>query len=191
MGYKVVVGISNKHLHVSQADLEALFGKGYELTVFKDLGQPGQYACHEKVDVAGPKGVLKGVRILGPVRSNTQIELSMTDARSIGIDAPIRESGDVAGSPGARLIGPAGEVDLKEGVIVALRHIHLTEEQAKEAGVRDKEFVSVKFEGPRAAVFDNVLIRANVNYSGEIHLDTDEGNAAGISTGAMGEIIKE
>jgi len=191
MGYKVVVGISNKHLHVSQADLEALFGKGYELTVFKDLGQPGQYACNEKVDIVGPKGTLKGIRILGPVRPNTQIELSMTDARSIGIDAPIRESGDVAGTPGAKLVGPAGEVDLKEGVIVALRHVHLTEEQAKEAGVKDKEFVSLKFEGPRAVIFDNVLIRANVNYEGEIHLDTDEGNAAGVSTGAIGEIIKK
>ncbi len=190
MGYKIIVGISNKHLHVSQADLEALFGKGHELTVFKELGQPGQYACEEKVDIIGSKGSLKGMRILGPVRPNTQIELSMTDARSIGINAPIRESGDVAGSPGARLVGPAGEIDLKEGVIVALRHIHLTEQEAKDAGVKDKEFVSLKFEGPRAAVFEKVLIRVNVNYAGECHLDTDEGNAAGLSTGSMGEIIK-
>ncbi len=191
MGYKIAVGISNKHLHLSQADLETLFGKGHELTVFKDLGQPGQYACQEKVDVVGPKGTLKGIRILGPVRSATQVELSMTDARSIGINAPIRESGDVAGSPGAKLIGPAGEVELKEGIIVALRHIHMTEQQALEAGVKDKEFVSLRFEGPRAVTFDKVLIRANVNYAGEIHLDTDEGNAAGASTGDIGEIIKE
>lgn len=190
MGYKVVIGISNKHMHLGQADLETLFGKGHKLTVFKDLSQPGQYACEEKVDVIGPKGSLKGIRVLGPVRSKTQIELSMTDARSIGINAPIRESGDVAGSPGAKLVGPAGELELKEGVIVALRHIHLTEEEARDAGVCDKEFVSLKFGGPRAAVYDQVLIRVNVNYAGECHLDTDEGNAAGAATGSMGEIIK-
>jgi putative phosphotransacetylase len=190
MGYKVAVGISNKHLHISQEDLDVLFGKGHELTVFKELGQPGQYACQEKVDVVGPKGTLKGIRILGPIRSNTQVELSMTDARSIGINAPIRESGDVAGSPGAKLIGPAGELDIKEGVIVALRHVHLTTEEAADANVKDKEFVSLKFDGPRAVTFDNVLIRVNVNFAGEAHLDTDEGNAAGLSTGAMGEIVK-
>ena len=190
MGYKVGVGISNKHMHLSQADLETLFGKGHELTVFKELSQPGQFACEEKVDVIGPKGTHKGVRVLGPVRASTQIELSMTDARGIGINAPIRESGDVAGSPGAKLVGPAGEMDLKEGVIVALRHIHLTEQEAKGAGVRDKEFVSLKFDGPRATVYEQVLIRVNVNYAGECHLDTDEGNAAGVATGTMGEIIK-
>jgi putative phosphotransacetylase len=188
---KIVVGISNKHMHISKEDLEALFGKGYELTVFKDLGQPGQYAACEKLDIEGPKGTIKGIRILGPIRPATQIELSLSDARAIGINAPIRESGDVAGSPGAKLIGPKGESEIKEGVIVALRHIHLNEEQAIAANVKDKEFVSLRFEGPRAITFDNVLIRVSPKFAGEIHLDTDEGNAGCVSTGDMGEIIKK
>ncbi|MEI8216694.1 MAG: phosphate propanoyltransferase [Eubacteriales bacterium] len=191
MSNKIVVGISNKHMHISREDLDTLFGKGYELKVFKELGQPGQYAAEEKLDIVGPKGTIKGIRILGPIRPKTQIELALSDARAIGINAPIRESGDVAGSPGAKLIGPLGEVEIKEGVIIALRHIHLTEEEAKAANVKDKEFVSLRFEGPRAVTFDNVLIRVNVNFSGEIHLDTDEGNAGCVSTGDMGEIIKK
>lgn len=190
MSYKVKVGISNKHMHITKEDLETLFGEGYELTLFKALGQPGQYASNEKLDVVGPKGTLSGIRILGPVRPSTQIELSMSDARSIGINAPIRESGDVAGSPGCKLVGPKGELEIKEGVIVALRHIHLTEGEAKDACVKDKDYVSLKFEGPRAVTFDNVLIRVNVNYSGEAHLDTDEGNAGCVNTGDMGEIVR-
>ncbi|MGI6752040.1 MAG: phosphate propanoyltransferase [Anaerovoracaceae bacterium] len=189
MGYKVPVGLSNKHLHVSSADLEKLFGKGYKLTFSKALKQPGQFACEEKVDIVGPKGTLKGVRILGPERPETQVELSFTDARAIGVTLPIRESGKLEGTPGVKLIGPAGEVDLDHGAIVALRHIHLSPAQAEEAGVKDKQVVSVRFGGERAVVYENVLIRSGEGHTDEIHLDTDEGNAAGLSNGDLGEII--
>ncbi len=189
MSYKVPVGLSNKHLHLSAADLEKLFGKGYELTPVKDLKQPGQFAADEKVDIVGPKGTLKGVRVLGPVRPETQVEISKTDARVIGIDAPVRESGKLDGTPGIKLVGPAGEVELEKGVIVALRHVHLSPDQAKEAGVKDKQIVSIKFEGERGVIFNNVLVRSGQGHEKEIHLDTDEGNAAGLSNGDLGEII--
>lgn len=190
MGYKVEVGLSNKHLHLKKEDIEVLFGKGHELTALKPLKQPGQFACEEKVDIVGPKGTLKGVRVLGPARPETQVELAMTDARSIGVSAPIRESGKLEGSMGIKLVGPAGEVDLDHGVIIAWRHIHLSAAQAAEAGVKDKDIVSVKFGGERALVFENVLIRAGEGHTDEIHLDTDEGNAAGLKNGDVGEIIK-
>lgn len=190
MGYKAEVGLSNKHLHLKEEDIEALFGKGHTLTPTKPLKQPGQFACDEKVDIVGPKGVLKGVRVLGPARPETQVELAMTDARAIGVSAPIRESGKLASSPGVKLVGPVGEVTLEHGTIVALRHIHLSPEQALEAGVKDKEFVSIKFEGERGLTFDNVLVRSGEGHESEIHLDTDEGNAAGLSNGTLGEILK-
>ncbi|MDO4552528.1 MAG: phosphate propanoyltransferase [Bacillota bacterium] len=189
MSYKVPVGLSNKHLHVCQADLETLFGKGYQLTPAKDLVQPGQYACEEKVEIVGPKGSLKGVRILGPCRPETQVELAMTDARAIGVAAPVRESGKLEGTPGVKLVGPAGTVELDHGAIVALRHVHLSPEQAKEAGVKDKQMVSLRFEGERGLTFDNVLVRSGEGHFLEIHLDTDEGNAGGISNGQLGEIV--
>ncbi len=190
MGYKAEVGLSNKHLHLCNEDIEVLFGKGHELTSTKPLKQPGQFAAEEKVDIVGPKGTLKGVRVLGPARPETQIELAMTDARTIGVPAPIRESGKLDGTPGIKLIGPAGEVEIDHGVIVALRHIHLSPAQAEEAGVKDKEIVSIKFEGERGLIFDNVLVRSGNGHESEIHLDTDEGNAAGLSNGTLGEIIK-
>jgi putative phosphotransacetylase len=190
MSYKVPVGLSNKHLHVSAADLEKLFGKGYRLTSSKPLKQPGQFACEEKVDIVGPKRILKNVRILGPVRPETQIELAMTDARTIGIVAPIRESGKLSGTPGVKLVGPAGEVEVDHGVIVALRHVHLSAAQAKEAGVVDKQIVSIKVEGERGLTFDNVLVRSGEGHEAEVHFDTDEGNAAGLSNNDMVEIIK-
>ncbi len=189
MSYKVPVGLSNKHLHLSVADLEALFGKGYTLTPLKPLKQPGQYASEEKVDIVGPKGTLKAVRILGPVRKETQVELAMTDARAIGVSAPVKESGKLEGTPGLKLMGPAGEIEIDYGAIVALRHIHLSTEQAKEAGVKDKQMVSLRFGGERGLVFDNVLIRSGEGHDSEIHLDTDEGNAAGLKNGDLGEII--
>jgi putative phosphotransacetylase len=189
MSYKVPVGLSNKHLHVSQEDLEILFGKGYELTPFKPLKQPGQYAANEKVDVVGPKGVLKGVRILGPARKETQVELSMTDARTIGINAPVKESGKLEGTPGLKLVGPAGDANIDHGAIIALRHVHLSAEQAKEAGVVDKQMISLRFGGERGLIFDNVLVRSGEGHDSEIHLDTDEGNAAGLKSGDLGEII--
>ena len=191
MGYKVEIGISNKHLHLSREDLEKLFGKGYELTHVKDLKQPGQFAAEEKVDIVGPKGTLKGIRILGPVRPETQVELSMTDARNIGVDAPIRESGVLDGSPGIKLIGPKGEVQIDKGAIIALRHIHLSVQQAADAGVVDKEVVDVITKGTRPVVFNDVLIRAGDKYEREFHLDTDEANAAGVKNNDMAEIVKK
>lgn len=189
MGYKVEIGISNKHLHLSSSDVEKLFGKGHELTPIKDLKQPGQFASEEKVDIVGPKGTLKGIRVLGPTRPETQIELSMTDARTIGVNPPIRESGDLDGSPGIKLIGPEGEVDVTHGVIIALRHIHLSSQQAEDAGLKDKDWVCVKIDGPRSAVLEKVLVRAGDKYEREFHLDTDEGNACGAKSGDMAEIV--
>lgn len=191
MGYKVEVGLSNKHLHLKEEDIETLFGKGHALTPTKPLKQPGQFACEEKVDIVGPKGTLKGVRVLGPARPETQIELAMTDSRAIGVSAPIRESGKLDGTPGVKLVGPAGEVQLDHGAIVALRHVHLSIAQAMEAGVKDKQFVCIKFEGDRGLIFDNVLVRSGDGHDSEIHLDTDEGNAAGLNNGDIGEIITE
>ena len=190
MSYEAKVGLSNKHLHLKAEDIEKLFGKGHKLTVMKDLVQPGQYACEEKVDIVGPKGTLKGVRVLGPARPETQVELSMTDARAIGIPAMVRESGKLEGTPGCKLIGPAGEVDLSYGVIVALRHVHLSGPQAEEAGVKDKDIVSLRIGGERGTVFNNVLIRAGEGHEKEVHLDTDEGNAAGCGSDTVAEIIK-
>lgn len=190
MGYIVEVGLSNKHLHLKAEDIEILFGAGHTLTPTKPLKQPGQFACEEKVDIVGPKGTLKGIRILGPARPETQIELAMTDARTIGISAPIRESGKLEGTPGCKLIGPAGEVTLDHGVMVALRHIHLSKAQAEEAGVKDKDVVSMKVEGERGLVFDKVLVRAGDAHEREFHLDTDEGNAAALGGSAVAEILK-
>lgn len=186
----ILIETSARHIHLSQKDLETLFGAGYALTKKKDLSQPGQFACEERVTVVGPKKELARVSILGPVRKDTQVELSATDARSIGLDAVVRESGNISGTPGCKLIGPAGEVELSEGVIVAKRHIHMTPADAEAAGVKDKEIVSVKCgaEG-RSLVFGDVVIRVSENYATAMHIDTDEANAAG---GAVkcGEIVK-
>lgn len=190
MSYTVKIGLSNKHLHLCDADIETLFGAGHKLTPTKPLVQPGQFACEEKVDIVGPKGTLKGIRVLGPARPETQVELAMTDARGIGISAPIRESGKLDGTPGCKLIGPAGEVELDHGVMIALRHVHLSPAQAEEAGVKDKDVVSIKLEGDRGLIFDNVLVRAGDAHEREVHLDTDEGNAAGCGADAIATIIK-
>ena len=190
MRYKVNIGLSNKHVHLSQADLEKLFGEGYELTPSKPLVQPGQFAAEEKVDIVGPKKTLAGIRVLGPVRPETQVELALTDARTIGIKAPVRESGKLEGTPGCKLVGPCGEIEIDHGVIAALRHVHLNDDQAKEAGVKDGDWVSIKIEGERGLVFDNVLVRAGVKHEKEVHLDTDEGNAAGCGPDTVCEIIK-
>ncbi|MCL2589978.1 MAG: phosphate propanoyltransferase [Betaproteobacteria bacterium] len=191
MGYKVPIGISNKHLHLSEQDLAALFGEGYKLTSYKPLVQPGQYAAHEQVDVIGPKGSFKNMRVIGPTRPQTQVEFSLTDARVLGIDPPVRESGKLEGSPGVKLVGPKGEVELKSGVIVALRHIHLSPEQAKEAGVQDKDLVDVKTYGKRPLIFEDVLIRSGEPHFREFHIDTDEANAAGIANNDEAEIIRK
>ena len=189
MGFKVQVGISNKHIHVSESHLEALFGAGHKLTVKKELKQPGQYAAAELLDVVGPKGTIKGVRILGPCRKESQVELAQTDARTIGLSLPVRESGVLDGSPGVKLIGPKGEVQLEKGAIIALRHIHLSPAQAAEAGVKDKDMVSIKVSSNRPLIFENVLIRSVEGFTDECHVDTDEGNAAGLNNDDFIEII--
>ena len=190
MGYEVKIGLSNKHLHLQKEHIEILFGKGHELTPTKPLVQPGQFACEEKVDIVGPKNTLKGIRVLGPARPETQVELAMTDARTIGIKAPVRESGKLEGTPGCKIVGPCGEVEIDHGVIVALRHVHLSPAQAEEAGVKDKDIVSIKIEGERGLVFNNVLVRSGDAHEREVHLDTDEGNAAGCGPDAVCTIIK-
>ena len=189
MAMNVLVETSARHIHVSQEHLEILFGKGYELTKKKDLSQPGQFACAERVDVVGPKKTLPGVSILGPVRPATQVELSLTDARSIGVVAPIRESGDIAGTGGCKLVGPCGEVEIAEGVIAAKRHIHMTTADAAEMGLEDKQIVSVKIasEG-RETIFGDVVVRVSDKFALAMHIDTDESNAA--CAGNVGEIIK-
>lgn len=186
----VPVGLSNKHIHLSQEHMDILFGEGFELTKMKDLSQPGQFAANEKVDVAGPKGTLKGVRILGPVRGETQIEISLTDSFVLGVNPPVRDSGDLADSPGAKIIGPKGEVEIDKGVIAAARHIHMHTSDAEAFGVADKDIVSVRVDGKRGLTFDNVLIRVNKNYALEMHVDVDEGNAASLKNGSLVEIIK-
>ena len=186
----VPVGLSNRHLHVSREDLDILFGAGYELTKFKDLSQPGQYAANEKVDIVGPKGTLKGVRILGPTRKETQIEISLTDGFVLGVNPPVRDSGDLDNSPGAKIVGPKGEVVLEKGVIAAARHIHMHTSDAEVFDVKDKEVVSVRVGGKRGLVFDNVLVRVHPTYALEMHVDIDEGNAAQIKNGDTLEVIK-
>ena len=190
MANKVLVETSARHLHVTQEHLEILFGKGAELHNKKNLSQPGQFATTEKVDSVGPKRTLSGVSILGPVRNATQVELSLTDARSIGIAAPVRESGDIAGTPGCKLVGPCGEVEITEGVIAAKRHIHLTPEEAAAFGVEDKEIVSLKLDTPRPLIFGDVVVRVSPKFAAACHIDTDESNAACASGEVYGEIIK-
>lgn len=186
---KVNVGLSNRHLHVSQSDLELLFGKDYELTIKKPLSQPGQYACEEIVDIVGPKGTLKNVRILGPTRKSTQVEISAADARVLGLDAPIKDSGDLAGSPGCKIVSSKGSTEISEGVILAARHIHMTPEDAEKCGVKDKDLVNVETSGERGVVFKNVLIRVSPSYFLELHVDIEEGNAAGLKNGDSVELI--
>lgn len=186
----VLVETSARHVHVTQQDLETLFGKGYELTVKKMLSQPGQFACEERVDVVGPKKTLSGVSILGPVRPDTQVELSLTDARAIGVTAPIRESGDVAGTGSCKLVGPCGEVTLEQGVIAAKRHIHMTPADAEAFGVQDKQEVDVKIgSNGRSLTFSDVVVRVKSTFALAMHIDTDESNAACAAPGTMGEVI--
>lgn len=191
MSKNFIVETSARHIHVTQEHLEILFGEGHELTKKKDLSQPGQFACEERVTIVGPKKELAGVSILGPVRPETQVELSATDARSIGIAAPIKESGDIAGSGACKVVGPCGEIEISEGVIVAKRHIHLTPADAEELGVTDKQIVWVKVETPeRSAVLGDVVCRVSPSYARAMHIDTDESNAIGAPRELYGEIIE-
>lgn len=176
---KFMIETSARHVHVSQKDLEALFGEGYELTPVKDLSQPGQYACEERVTIVGSKKELGRVSILGPVRPETQVELSATDCRSIGVGIAVRESGVIDGTPGCKIVGPKGEIEIDKGVIVAKRHIHMTTADAEKFGVSDKEIVSVKAESDgRSLIFGDVVVRVSDSYALAMHIDTDESNAA-------------
>ena len=186
---KVLLETSARHIHLSQEHVDILFGAGHQLTHKKDLSQPGQFACEERVTVVGPKKEIKNVSILGPVRKESQVELSATDARSIGLNAPVRESGVLEGSAPCKLVGPAGEVDLEYGVIVSKRHIHITPEDAQAFGVSDKEIVKVKADSEgRSLIFDDVVVRVSASYATAMHIDTDEANACGGAT--VGEIVK-
>ena len=188
MANKVLVETSARHIHLSAETVEILFGAGHTLTKKKDLSQPGQFACEEKVEVVGPKGSLK-MSVLGPVRKADQVEISLTDARSIGVAAPIRESGDIAESGACLLRGPMGEVEIKEGVIAAKRHIHLTPADAEAFGVSDKQIVKVRLDTARALIFDDVVVRVSPSFAAAMHIDTDESNAAGCAGTVYGEIL--
>lgn len=177
---KIPIGVSNRHVHVSREDLDQLYGKGYELTKKADLGQPGQFAANETVIVRGPKGEFKNVRILGPVRAESQVEISLTDGFQLGVKAPIKESGQLDNTPGVTLIGPNGSVDMPKGTIVALRHIHMTPEQAQKLGLKDKDVVEVETFGERAGVLGNVLVRVSDKFALEMHVDIDEANACSL-----------
>jgi len=180
--YEIPVGVSNRHIHLSQADVNSLFGEGYQLTKSKDLSQPGQYACKEIVTICGPKGAIEKVRILGPVRSKSQIEVLTGDSFKLGIVSQARLSGDLQGTPGITLIGPKGSVQTKEGLIVAQRHIHMTIEDAKRFGVHDGQMVSIEINGPRGGIYNNVAVRANDASALECHIDTEEANAMNLNS---------
>ncbi|HEY3367189.1 MAG TPA: phosphate propanoyltransferase [Symbiobacteriaceae bacterium] len=184
-----LINVSARHVHLSQEHIETLFGAGYQLTKLKDLMQPGQYAANEQVAVIGPKGSFPKVRILGPARRDSQVEISMTDARPLGIAGVVRQSGKIEGTPGLVLEGPKGRVALTKGVIVAARHIHMTPADAEEYGVTDGQIVRVKTAGARPLTFDDVICRVHPTYALEMHIDTDEANAAGLKDGDSGEIL--
>ena len=187
---QVPIGVSARHIHLSKTHIEQLFGIGYELTVLKDLSQPGQFAANETVAVLGPKGQFAKVRILGPARDLTQLEVSRTDAFALGVNPPVRESGNIAGSAGIKIVGPAGEVEIEEGVIVAARHIHFHTSDAAKMGIANKEVLRVQLHGDRPLTFDDVIARVHDTYALDFHIDTDEANAAGVKTGDLATILK-
>ncbi len=190
MSKEFIVETSARHIHVTREALDTLFGEGAQLHNKKDLSQPGQFACEEKVEVVGPRGSLK-MSILGPERAATQVEVSASDARTLGVPAVVRESGDIAGTPGCKVVGPCGEIEINEGVIVAKRHIHFTPEEAAERNVKDKDIVWVKINTPeRSLIFGDVVVRVSEKFSAAMHLDTDEANAAGCAGAVMGEIVE-
>ncbi|HUX39016.1 MAG TPA: phosphate propanoyltransferase [Rectinemataceae bacterium] len=188
---RVVVNLSNHHIHLSREDLEVLFGAGYSLTKTKDLGQPGQFACAETLTIKGPKGQIEGVRILGPERKETQCEILASDVFKLGVaGCPTRESGQLEGSFPMEIIGPKASLKKDKGLIIAKRHIHFDPEAAKRFDVADKEIVSVRAGAERSAIFEGVVCRVHPTYALECHLDFDEGNAVGIGSGTMGEVIR-
>lgn len=186
----IPVGVSNRHVHLSQGDLEALFGPGYELSRMKDLSQPGQYACKETVTICGPKGAIEKVRILGPVRSRTQVEILAGDSFKLGIKSTARLSGDLDGTPGITIIGPKGSVQIKEGLMVAQRHIHMLPEDAARMGVHDGQVVSLEVDGIRGGILRNTIVRVTGQSGLECHIDTEEANALGLDSSSTVKIIK-
>ena len=187
----VPVGVSNRHIHLSRADLDTLFGQGYELTPIKDLSQPGQYACKELLTIVGPSlRPIENVRVLGPVRKESQVEISTTDSYTLKVKPPVRESGSIKGSSPITIIGPKGVVELKEGCIIANRHIHMSLEDGEKFGVKDGEYVTVDVEGKRRTRWYDVQVRVNSAFRLEMHVDTDDANAVGIGNGARVKIVK-
>lgn len=187
---RVPVGVSARHIHLAQEHVEILFGSGATLTEFKPLSQPGQFAANETVAVYGPKGSFPKVRILGPARKATQLEVSRTDAFALGLKPPLRESGSIDDTPGIRIVGPVGEVTVDKGVIVAARHIHFHTTDAERWGIADKQMLKVRVAGDRGVVFEQVLARVSDQFALDMHIDTDEGNAANVNTGDFGEIVE-
>ncbi len=191
MANTVLVETSARHVHLTEEHIKILFGEGATLTVKKPLSQPGQFACEERVTLVGPKKSIPNVIILGPARSATQVEVSLTDARTLGVDAPVRESGDIVGSGACKIVGPCGEVEISEGVIAAKRHIHLTPADAEAFGVEDKQIVSVKISSAdRSTIFGDVVVRVSPKFAAAMHIDTDESNAACAFGKCYGEILK-
>lgn len=186
----VLVEASGRHVHLSQADADILFGKGYQFKIKKELSQPGQYAYEERVDVTGPKGTIKNVAILGPCRNKTQIEVSMTDARQLGINAPVRLSGDTANTPGCKITNGNTSIDVSEGVIVAKRHIHVTPEDAKRFGINNNDVLKIKVFADRPLIFDDICARISEKFSTAVHIDYDEANACGFKADTVGIIVK-
>ena len=187
---EIPAGVSNRHIHLSQSDFLQLFGTGAQLMKQKDLSQPGQFACTQTVTLVGPDAVIERVRILGPVRGQTQVEISAADGFRLGVKAPVRDSGDLCGSAGITMVGPAGAVALTEGVIIAARHLHIHSVDAVRFGIRDGEKVSAKISGPRGMILNEILARVGDGYALELHVDIDEANAAGLQNGDCVEIIK-
>ena len=187
--YRIPIEASARHVHLSQEDIGLLFGEGYQLTPQRDLSQPGQYLCEERISVIGPKGSFKNVAVLGPARPDSQVEISRTDARAVGVKAPVRESGDTHDSPGLVLVGPKGVSRIQHGVIVARNHIHMTCADAKRMGVEDKQLVSVKVDGERPVTFHHVVARVKDSFALAMHIDYDEANAVELAPGTNGELV--
>lgn len=185
----IPVGVSNRHIHLSTEDIHALFGEGYELTHFKDLSQSGQFAANEQLTILGPKGMLRKVRILGPARSETQVEISKTDGFYLGIHPPVRSSGSIEGTPGITLIGPKGAVVLQKGVIIAKRHVHMSPEHAQLLDVKEGDTLMIQTTGERSVIFTDVLVRVHPTFMLDMHVDLDEGNGAGLKTGDFAKMI--
>jgi putative phosphotransacetylase len=190
MTKSIIIETSARHVHLTTEDMGILFGEGAQLTPKRDLSQPGQFLSEERVRLEGPKKAFDNVSILGPVRNATQAEISLTDARTLGVEAPVRESGDIDGSAPIRIVGPKGQIEISQGVIAAKRHIHFTPEDAEKYGVKNHQIVKVKVTGPRSLIFDEVVIRVSKSFRTFMHIDTDESNAAGIKGSIEGEIIE-